>query len=458
MNFSFIDSSFNKPYYREGRPDTEIAYMGCALKDSLITLKIDGDLTITSIGRAYKLLSEKYVDKVKTSGITTYVDLTDVNVTIYDSAKGAFVKCKKILQNPNKDNWYEVKTKGGRVLYLTADHPLKTKDRGRVLVKDLTVSDSLVAVNKLYTEETVDYDVNKAWLEGLLLCDGSYANNVFFSVGLDEKDIIDKVEKIVKKMGYSISIKEQNRPIRENGTSGGKYYDCNLKCGDKLKNVRSELAIKFGGIKKVDREVPIESFKWTREAKLALLAGMIDADGYIKHKGVGVCIELGSTNKALAYGQMYIAQAVGYKATITANGKGLNQRLKVTIYPTDNDLVKLLCEKKAKSYRNATYVMKHTDEDYLKILSIKNIDLKEYSYDVETESDMFDLCGVQSHNCRTRVIGNINDPTREVVTGRGNLSFTSINLPRLAIESKGDISEFFKKLDEMTELVIGQLL
>lgn len=60
--------------------------------------------------------------------------------------------------------------------------------------------------------------------------------------------------------------------------------------------------------------------------------------------------------------------------------------------------------------------------------------------------------------CRTRVIGNINDPTREVVTGRGNLSFTSINLPRLAIESKGDISEFFKKLDEMTELVIGQLL
>ena len=60
--------------------------------------------------------------------------------------------------------------------------------------------------------------------------------------------------------------------------------------------------------------------------------------------------------------------------------------------------------------------------------------------------------------CRTRVIGNINDPTREIVTGRGNLSFTSINLPRLAIESKGDIAEFFNKLDRMTDLVIGQLL
>ncbi|MBP0976652.1 MAG: anaerobic ribonucleoside triphosphate reductase, partial [Oscillospiraceae bacterium] len=42
--------------------------------------------------------------------------------------------------------------------------------------------------------------------------------------------------------------------------------------------------------------------------------------------------------------------------------------------------------------------------------------------------------------CRTRVIGNVNDPSREIVTGRGNLSFTSINLPRLAIKSKGDLA------------------
>jgi ribonucleoside-triphosphate reductase len=27
-NFSFLDSSFNKPYYKEGRPETEVAYMG----------------------------------------------------------------------------------------------------------------------------------------------------------------------------------------------------------------------------------------------------------------------------------------------------------------------------------------------------------------------------------------------------------------------------------------------
>ncbi len=60
--------------------------------------------------------------------------------------------------------------------------------------------------------------------------------------------------------------------------------------------------------------------------------------------------------------------------------------------------------------------------------------------------------------CRTRVIGNHYDPTKEITSGRGNLSFTSINLPRLAIEAKGDIEAFYKKLDEKMDLVVRQLL
>ena len=59
--------------------------------------------------------------------------------------------------------------------------------------------------------------------------------------------------------------------------------------------------------------------------------------------------------------------------------------------------------------------------------------------------------------CRTRVIGNVYDPTREVCNRRGNLSFTSINLPRIAIESHGDIDKFFEMLDERMDLVFEQL-
>ena len=60
--------------------------------------------------------------------------------------------------------------------------------------------------------------------------------------------------------------------------------------------------------------------------------------------------------------------------------------------------------------------------------------------------------------CRTRVIANKFDPSNEIVNGRGNLSFTSINLPRLAIESKNSIETFYKLLDEKIDLVIDQLL
>lgn len=58
--------------------------------------------------------------------------------------------------------------------------------------------------------------------------------------------------------------------------------------------------------------------------------------------------------------------------------------------------------------------------------------------------------------CRTRVIGNVNGP--EVTYGRGNLSFTSINLPRLGIEANGDWDKFYTLLDSRLKLVKEQLL
>ena len=60
--------------------------------------------------------------------------------------------------------------------------------------------------------------------------------------------------------------------------------------------------------------------------------------------------------------------------------------------------------------------------------------------------------------CRTRVLGNVHDPEREISARRGNLSFTSINLPRLAIEAKGDVDKFFASLDRLMNLVIDQLM
>lgn len=103
------------------------------------------------------------------------------------------------------------------------------------------------------------------------------------------------------------------------------------------------------------------------------------------------------------------------------------------------DLFKLACKVSAKrlfpnfSFLDAPYNLKYYKEGH-----------------PETE--------IAYMGCRTRVIGNIHDKTKEIVNGRGNLSFTTVNLPRIGLDNKGDVKGFYKQLDETINLVIAQLL
>lgn len=103
------------------------------------------------------------------------------------------------------------------------------------------------------------------------------------------------------------------------------------------------------------------------------------------------------------------------------------------------DLFELACETSAKRlFPNFVFL----DAPYNKVL-LKTGDYKEE---------------VAAMGCRTRVMSNAHDRNREYSVGRGNLSFTSINLPRLAIEANGNIPMFFSKLTDILELVKRQLL
>ncbi|MDO4962731.1 MAG: anaerobic ribonucleoside triphosphate reductase [bacterium] len=67
--------------------------------------------------------------------------------------------------------------------------------------------------------------------------------------------------------------------------------------------------------------------------------------------------------------------------------------------------------------------------------------------------------------CRTRVMADVTDRNNETTGGRGNLSFTSLNLPRLGIKygiclgerTKADMAGFYKELGEVMELIKDQL-
>ena len=111
------------------------------------------------------------------------------------------------------------------------------------------------------------------------------------------------------------------------------------------------------------------------------------------------------------------------------------------------DLFKLACKVSAKRlFPNFSFLDSSFNKPYLK------------DNDPKTE--------VGYMGCRTRVIGNIAYPDKEITPGRGNLSFTTINLPRLGIKhgivdgtrTKADMKGFYAELDELLDLCKGQLL
>lgn len=463
-NYVFEDATFNKQYYKPGHPETEVACMGCVQKDELVTYKFMDKLYVESIGRMYERLSLYY--QIIHNGVSTYLDTYDGRLLIFDSYRG-FVICKKVIVNPNMNNWVKVKLTNGRILTCTDDHPLPVLNGGifvkRTFVKDINIGDKIPVSYHQYCEENELIDSDSAWLLGLILCDGCYnGSSVTISLGTDEIEAVEKVKCTLTKNFPNAIYKIIDRRLDRKQN----YYDFIINFNDN--GYTNSVILKlFEGQQKEYRHVPNNVFSWNKEAKLAFLAGMIDADGYTNSKAnnKGARIQIGSTNKELAYGQLALAQALGLAGKIYENHYTSKNPDKVRYrveFPVSEELYNhMVLSKKKVMYENSivTYVVKKTF--YSEVVSIEPVqanDSMTYSYDVETESDMFDVSGIISHNCRTRVMGNVYDPEREVAYGRGNLSFTTINLPMLALTADGNEDKFYELLDKYLELSKKQLL
>ncbi len=105
----------------------------------------------------------------------------------------------------------------------------------------------------------------------------------------------------------------------------------------------------FGGLQKKFRNIPAEVFTAPREMKLAFLAGMIDGDGHVSSKSK---IQIGSTNKELAWQQLALAQSLGYPAKFYLNHYNAEHPEKIRYrveFPMSKEIAKhLASEKKAR--------------------------------------------------------------------------------------------------------------
>ena len=363
-----------------------------------------------------------------------------------------FVKVKTVIKNPDVGNWVRIKFSNGRALTATDDHPLYTENRGRIHVNELKIGDTIKTYyyTPNFTNDDAITDINLAYILGLIITDGNYAQDIAVALdGRTESDIEEKYIECVKKVwGGDCRINHYDRGDKGN-------YDLIAIHGD-LKSIREYLKKLFGGENKIERSIPNEIFSASREVRLSFLAGMIDGDGNILKSKV----RIGSTNQELALQQMALAQSLGYPAKVYLNHYNSEKPEKIRYrveFSMSAEIAQYLGSgKKLNNQWNDSESKTKTPE----IISVTSIEylgsLGECSYDVETVTDKFTASFLNSGNCRTRVMSNVNGA--EQSGSRGNFSFVTINLPKLALEAKGNVEEFFKLYDKYITICHDYLL
>lgn len=441
-NYANVDWSGNDGYNRND-PKTFFSTMGCVEGNEIITYKFKNNLYVESFKRMWGRLSDYFISKQQIDGSSEnlYLDVNDVK--IYDTEKG-FVAVKRIIRNTSSE-WLNVKMSHGRSLICTVDHPFHT-NRGRIRADKLKKNDIININPSQYYEENLIFDEHKAWLLGFILCDGCYDGHLSSSIAFDTEDDIEiaYIERMKECFDSNVEVVERHRG------SKGNYKDlCSV---GNVTEIIDYLSTKYEGLTKARRHIPNEVFSWNYNAKLSFLAGMVDADGYINpttHNGS--VVQIGSTNKELALQQMALAQSLGMPCAVYQNHyskKNPNAiRYRIEFAPSDDLLTFIVSQKKLDNY-----VENETNYCFFKseVNSVTSIsDMSEYSYDVETESDHFEVSGIYSHNCRTANGFDING-FGQLKDGRGNICPVTIIMPTLAMEAKEKI-EIYSKISNSEE-------
>ena len=422
--------------------------MGCLDAKEVVTYTVDGFLFVESFDRFWDRMASMYMVKSQDPNTPNlYIDLDD-RVKIYDMDRH-LIACRRIIRNVQSE-WVKVKLSNGRQLDCTIDHPFTT-NRGRVLARDLIPGSDIVPIDCLHPyKESIYAGFDKAWLLGFFLCDGA-VDNLTAYIGMDESDIQARFINAVKNVfGCNVTVTEQHRGVK------GNYKELKIIAGDQRKTIIQYLLSVYEGRQKAVRHIPNEVFNWSRNDRIAFLAGMIDADGYINNNPACSIVQLGSTNKELAIQQMLLAQSLHMFAHIYENHYSSAHpekiRYRVEFAPI-TDLVFVLSSGKKMDHYN--YRHKADRKMFGTVVDLQPYTCTKYSYDVTTESDYFTVSGVHSHNCRSFLTPDFIHYKRY---GRFNQGVCTINLVDVALSSQKNMDDFWKIFDERLQLCYEALM
>lgn len=194
--------------------------------------------------------------------------------------KDGYSTQQAVVWQDSMQECFRIETLAGRHLEVSAEHPCWT-EAGWGRAANLQPGQHL-GVARAQPHGSIDYDVDRAWLIGLLIGDGGLTASV--SVTIQEPDTLRQAQERCARLGYALN----RRPSAKYGygvvVSAGRYSP-----------LKAEL-VRLGlwGHKSESKRIPAECFRWSAKSVAALLDGYFAADG-----GAECSIEYDSVSRGL---------------------------------------------------------------------------------------------------------------------------------------------------------------
>ena len=345
------------------------------------------------------------------------------NIEILDG-DGNWTKLQQILRHKRNTNMVAYQLENGDYSVVTTNHPVILADGTEIQAENLQIGMEIKAGNKdifkNITTEYIDVPTDFAYFIGFITGDGNVGRHKFNSNNYNLMD---------NDLCINVTEYEGGITIYQKNIANTKIYKCvkNLLGDEELtrKSVKRDgtrisfnnrtirtLMAKYFGVdytnNSATKNIPINILSWTKEAKAAFIAGLIDAEGSVWPRA---SVDIRMKAHAVMNMLQEVLLSIGIQSTKRFTGKSFENFYGIGFQA--NELIKSFSSK----LENVEIEPKNKDP-YIRSYKVKKIDIFNpdtdihlgynlseeesefyYVYDITTISHTFYSGGMTQHNC-----------------------------------------------------------
>lgn len=345
------------------------------------------------------------------------------NIEILDG-NGNWTKLIQVLRHKRDTNMVAYQLENGDYSVVTTNHPVILADNSEIAAENLKVGMEVKAGNKNIfkniANEYIDVPTDFAYFIGFITGDGNVGRHKFNS---NNYNLLDS------DLCINVTEYEGGITIYQKDIANTKIYNCvkNILGNEELtrKSVKRDgtrisfnnrtirtLLAKYFGVDYTNnsstKNIPINILSWTKSAKAAFIAGLIDSEGSVDSIGA---VDLRMKAHAVMNMLQEILISIGIQSVKRFTGNTFENFYGIGFQA--DELIKSFSSK----LENIEIKPKNKDP-YLRTYKIKKIDIFNpdidihlgynlseedsefyYVYDITTESHTFYSGGMTQHNC-----------------------------------------------------------